>query len=167
MRSLAGTAILVACIMWATIHVMTNTQIELAKIAMEDYEESNFLAEPYMAALAKMKYEVNGEKYEIYELMANAASAGSSKFNFGGERIDLNEIIDPIHKEFQNAFGASNYYLFIEDEEGTTFFISPQLKKGESLGEIEVLTQLPLPLRDKEVSRAMLVKISEETGEEE
>ena len=162
MRAFFGTALLTVCIMGAVFMAITNMNVELAKIGMENYEELNFLAEPYLASLAKMTYQHGGEEIEIYELMANAAAQGNPVFDFEGSKIDLNSVIDPIHLQFQAAFGASNYYLLIEDASGKAFFISPELNNTEAVGSMKVIAQMPLPLSNNKVSRAMVAKMGGE-----
>lgn len=152
-----GGVILITCITIAVLSTISTMSIKLAKQAMENYEELNFLAEPYLSSLSKLTYPTNCGETEIYELMAYAAAQGSADFDYCGSTINLNTVIDPIHTKFQNEFGAQNYFLIIEDSKGAVFFISP--RSTGSLGNVTVLTQMPLPLPDENVTRAVLAKV--------
>jgi hypothetical protein len=158
MKAILGSIVLATCVTIAIVTTIQNSSVELAKSAMENYEELNFLSEPYMASLSKITYGTSCGETEIYELMAYAAAEGSSTFEFCGGSINLNEIIDPLHYKFQSAFGAGNYYIFIEDASGNAFFSSPMLAGQVQLENVVILTQMPLPLPGEKVSRAILAK---------
>ncbi len=152
-----GGIILIACITIAVLTTISTMSIQLAKEAMENYETLNFIAEPYMSSLSKLTYPTSCGNTEIYELMAYSAAQGSADFTYCGDSINLHTVIDPIHTNFQNEFGAQNFYLFIENSEGRAFFSSPQMTLN--ISNITVLTQMPLPLPDENVTRVVLAKV--------
>ena len=156
MRAQMGGMILLACIATVFMITISTTHVTLEKTAMEDYNELNFLSEPYLTALSRLTYDPGCGSVEIYELMAYAAADGKSTFSYCGHDVDLNDVIDPIHEKFQSEFAASNYYLFIENSTGSAFFKSP--RSASNLVNITVLTQMPLPLPNEKVSRAVLVR---------
>jgi hypothetical protein len=157
MKAIMGSILLSACVITTIMITISNSKVELAKEAMENYAELNFLAEPYMSSLSKMTYPTSCGNTEIYELMAYAADQGSPDFEFCGSNYNLNTIIEPYHTQFRNAFGAVNYYLFIEDGNGKTFFSEPQIGP-EGVSNLEILSQMPIPLPGRKVSRVILAK---------
>lgn len=161
MRGQLGSTIILGCIVGAVMYTISQANILLQKQAQENYQQLNFLVEPYLASLSKLTYPTGCGDTEIYELMAYASEMGSADITYCGTSINLNSVIDPYQEEFQAEFGAQRYYLFIEDGNGTAFFISPRTASG--IANLTILNQMPLPLPGKNVSRAMIGKVEAES----